>query len=203
MEDARSDDGRLAEHNVEVTYETEEQARAAADAAREAGVDAAVSVGEPEDERAVLRAEMRDELESAVVGPGNVGPFTKSMSRGIALWVPMGSVAGLALGLVLAVLFWRTATGFVWTGIIGVVGGATFGFVVGGGFKPRADREGEELDAEAGVTVGVHASEASDAERAEEVLRGRDPKRVDRVDRSGHPLGPSSEDKTRPVGGDD
>ena len=73
--------------NLEATFENERQARQAADAARRAGL--RVSVNTERDIRAAVRSEMRDEVESMVAGPGNVGPFTKSMTKGVVVAVPV------------------------------------------------------------------------------------------------------------------
>jgi hypothetical protein len=199
--------GPAREHNVEAVFTTEERARAAADALQqefpgEVTRDATV------DRRAALRAEMRDEVEAAVVGPGNVGPFTKSMTRGIALWVPVATVIGAAVGVGLAMLPWaaglstvaRVVTGLV----IGAVAGATAGFVIGGGFRPRREEEGEELAGERGWIVGLHTDDLQVAERAERRLREAGAERVDRADARGYPVAIRSRDRdeTRPVRGE-
>src|SRR5215211_7744857 len=56
-------------------YESEETARAAAEAARAAGAPPeAIRVGEPLDRIASVQGEMRAEMDHTVAGPGNVGP---------------------------------------------------------------------------------------------------------------------------------
>jgi hypothetical protein len=76
-----------------------------------------------------------------MVGAGNVGPFTKGMSRGIAVWVPSGIVVGALAGLLIGALFISDA--IILGVIIGAVAGATFGFVAGGFVGPRRRGEGD------------------------------------------------------------
>lgn len=88
-----------------------------------------------------LRQEQRDEVESTMVGAGNVGPFTKGMNRGMAVWVPLSTVVGAVLGLIVAPFLLPES--ILWMVIIGAVTGATFGFVVGGFLGPRRRGEGD------------------------------------------------------------
>lgn len=198
---------RRHQHHVEATFSTEGAARAAADTLR-SEFDGEVTRGSALDERAVLRAEMRDEVEATVVGPGNVGPFTKGMTRGIALWVPVATLVGAVIGVLLALLPWASGMSLVWrilTGlVIGGVAGATAGFVIGGGFRPRQEDEGAELAGERGPIVGFHTDHLGTAERAERRLREVGAERVDRADAAGYPVASHGRDRnaTRPVRGD-
>ncbi len=194
------------EQHVEATFEDEAQAREAADrAAGEVGSDASVTIDEPQDRRAALRAEMRDEVESSVVGPGPIGPFTKSMTKGIVVAVPAGAAIGAVIGLLLGLIPWRLGLSLglrlVLGAAIGLAAGATVGFVIGGFVKSRVDREGDQLDSERGVTVGVHTKRSTTADRAEAVMDDEGAQRVERMGRGGRPQGPSSEEKQRPVRG--
>jgi hypothetical protein len=189
--------------NVEATFPSEHQAREAADAARQAGL--RVTVDSAEDRQAALRSEMRDELESVVAGAGNVGPFTKSMTKGLVVAVPFGLVVGALLGLLVGLipLFGLDTSVRMWIGVgIGAAAGATTGFVVGGFLKSRLDREGEALEAERGVTVGIHADGEEEARRARQLLERKGARRVGVTDQSGAPVGPTSEDRARPVRGE-
>jgi hypothetical protein len=198
---------RSHEHNVEAIFSSEEAARAAA-TTMEREFDGEVTRDTVLDHRAALRAEMRDEVEATVVGPGNVGPFTKGMTRGIALWVPVCTVAGAVLGVVLALLPWASGMSTVWRIVagllIGAAAGATTGFVVGGGFRPRQEEEGAEFASERGWVVGLHTDDLATAERAERGLREQGAERVDRADAAGYPVAIRSRerDTTRPVRGD-
>ena len=194
----------LRKHNVEATFTDRATAeRAARKARRDLRVD--VSLDGSQDNRAVLRAEMRDEMSAVVAGPGSVGPFTKSMSRGIATWVPIGTVVGAALGAAVGLIPWPglDLLGRVLAGVaIGGGAGATVGFVAGGGFRPRTEREGSEMAAERGVVVGVHTDDEEEAARAEALLAGEGPERLDRVDEHGYPVGPAAEELRRPIRGE-
>jgi hypothetical protein len=195
------------QHNVEAIFSSEEAARAAA-RTLEREFEGVVTRDSEMDQRAALRAEMRDEVEATVVGPGNIGPFTKGMTRGIALWVPVCTVAGAVLGVVLALLPWASGMSMVWRIVagllIGAAAGATAGFVIGGGFRPRQEEEGAEFASERGWVVGLHTDDLETAERAERRLREQGADRVDRADASGYPVAIRSRerDSTRPMRGD-
>jgi hypothetical protein len=88
-----------------------------------------------------LRQEQRDEVESTMVGAGNVGPFTKGMSRGMSIWIPVSTIVGALLGLALVPLVMED--GVILMMIIGAVAGATFGFVAGGFVGSRRRGEGD------------------------------------------------------------
>lgn len=188
---------------VRATYRSHAEAERAAEGARKRGF--RPSLDSETDERAVLRAEMRDEVESTVAGPGNVGPFTKSMTRGILAWVPMGALVGAALGVLLALAPWGGGLSLGLRLVLGVAiggfAGATAGFVAGGFARSRRDREGQVLDAEAGSIVSVRTESPDEARRARELLEAGDPMRIDEA-ADGAPVGPSSERKTKPVSGD-
>jgi hypothetical protein len=198
---------RAHQHNVEATFSNERDARAAAETLRRE-FDGNVTRDSALDERAALRAEMRDEVEATVVGPGNVGPFTKGMTRGIALWVPVGTLAGAVIGLALALLPWASGMSTVWRIVaglvIGGVAGATAGFVIGGGFRPRKEGEGAELASEDRPVVGFHTDDLATAERVERRLAEVGAERVGRADEAGYPVAIHSRerDETRPVRGD-
>lgn len=149
---------------------------------------------------------MRDEVESTVVGPGNVGPFTKSMTKGIVAGVPTAAVIGAILGALIGLLPWGFGLNTVVRVVLGVAiggfAGATVGFMLGGFVKSRMDREGEgRLDAEAGSIVSVRAASPGEAERVRAFLETGDPVRIDES-AHGAPVGPSSEEKAKPVSGD-
>ena len=119
-----------------------------------------------------------------MVGAGNVGPFTKGMSRGLALWVPLGTVVGVLIGLALAPLVMED--GVVWMAIIGAVAGATFGFSVGGFVGSRRRGEG---DARHDDPSAVRRQTSPDPDRVEELKRHG----------GGEPEAPSSEGARRLV----
>ena len=188
---------------IHVTYPDRDSAERAAARARDEGL--RVRVGDTADERAVLRAEMRDEVESTTAGAGNVGPFTKSMTKGIVRWVPIAAAIGAVFGALAGLIPWgfemSTLSRVILGAVIGAVAGATAGFVAGGSFEP-SKRDEPELDAERGVTVAVEVATEEDAERARRILEQGETLRVDETDEGGAPVRPSSEDATRPLRGD-
>ena len=186
------------------TYGGSREAGRALEAARRAGFDA--RPGGPVDRRGAIRGEMADELESTVAGPGNVGPFTKSMSKGLVRWVPLGGVMGAAGGLLLGLLPWPGGLDLglrlVLGAVIGAFAGATAGFTAGGFVRPERRREDRRpLQAEAGSTVAISVPSAAEAGRARRVLQGADPLRIDETDARGFPVGASDPERTRPVRG--
>ena len=189
---------------LRATYRSRAQAKRAAEDVRKRGY--RPSLDSPADERAVLRAEMRDEVESAVVGPGNVGPFTKSMTKGIVAGVPVAAVLGAILGGLIGLIPWGFGLSTILRVILGIgiggFAGAVVGFMLGGFVKSRMDREGEgRLDAETGSIVSVQATTPEEAERVREFLEAGDPIRIDET-AHGVPVGPSSEEKAKPVSGE-
>lgn len=89
-------------YNVEAVFADPATAKSASGAV---GSETGASVTiQGEDATAAVRAEMRDELEATVVGAGNVGPFTKGMTRGLAKWVPIATLIGAAVGALIALI---------------------------------------------------------------------------------------------------
>jgi len=138
-------------------FPSEHAAEQAAAAARRAGADPhTIRIGGASDHVTSLQAEMQDELEKSLVGPGNVGPFTKEMTKAM---VP-GSVIGAIIGAVIALPFAAIEFGgaalwarLVIVAVVGAAVGAVVGFQLGGMFG--AKRPEEPLGAERGVTVAV------------------------------------------------
>jgi hypothetical protein len=192
------------ERTLRATYRSREQAERAATGIRRQGFEP--SIDEPADERAVLRAEMRDEVESAVVGPGSVGPFTKSMTKGIVGGVPVAALIGVILGGLIALIPWGFGLSTVLRVVLGIgiggFAGAVVGFMLGGFVKSRMEKEGEgRLDAEAGSIVSIRTTTQDEARRVREFLEAGDPMRIDET-AHGVPIGPSSEEKAKPVSGE-
>lgn len=166
-------------------FATEEEARAAARAVEDAG--ARTEIGSSVGEVASLEAEMQQEMDDTIAGPGNVGPFTKEMSKGIALGVTGWALVCTVLALPLAfVPFGEVpfSARLVVAAALGAVTGATIGFVFGGGKGAEGPRE--TLAAERGVTLVVEADEAT-LERVASTLAARRPIRLDRFGADGAP----------------
>src|SRR5688572_24305328 len=95
-------------HEIVGVFRTPEAARAAADAAaRCSSTGAAPRVGQPGDDVASLKAEMREEMQHTTAGAGNVGPFTKEMTKGLSTGTIIGAVAGAVLALPLGFIEWE------------------------------------------------------------------------------------------------
>ncbi len=89
-----------------------------------------------------LRQEQRDEVESTMVGAGNVGPFTKGMNRGMSAWIPASTIVGALLGLIVGALLGGGGWLLV-AMVVGAFAGATFGFSAGGFVGSRRRGEGD------------------------------------------------------------
>ena len=155
--------------------------RAAREAQRAAGISQEqVAIDAEADERFALRAEMREEVDHTVAGPGPVGPYTKEMTKGLVrshvLWVPIGIVVGLLLAFI---PIGGTSLGFrllLW-GIVGGIAAAVVALAIGGGLSAKGPSE--PMAAERGVTVGIMVNSGEEARRAAEVLSQHDPIRLD------------------------
>jgi len=205
---AAVNDGRMFDtpFNVVAGFRTRQQAERAARRLSTAGLSrASVEVKPVPDaggpiETAELRAEMQDELNA------NWGVATGRQARGALVGTTAFAVAGLAVGAVVGLVanlglrLEMSVAGTMLIGaIVGLIGGATVGFVAGGGVAPRAgaDRAGTLDDprplAERDVLLAVHAAEPETAERAARILRDDlHADRVDLVDAAGTPLPPQS-----------
>jgi len=155
---------RLEERIIAV-YPSSDVARAAAREAVDAGArPEQVRVAEPLDRVVSVQAEMHDEMQKTIMGPGNVGPFTKEMTKGMTLGVAISGVIGALMALPFATIgfggwpLWLRALVLI---CVGAIIGATVGWVIGGGFGAR--RPDAPLAAEEGVTVTAPALESVQA----------------------------------------
>jgi hypothetical protein len=163
-------------------YETLEQAYEAADRARQAGAPEAF-VDDPADKVAALRAEMRAELEGAVITPTAALALPKESMKGVGVLAPIGMVVGALLALPLAWIDWGVpfSTGLVIVVVCGAAMGATVAFLVGAGTALRGRFEANAADR--GVTVRVPV----DTPAIEHALDHGGVIRLDRVDADGNP----------------
>jgi len=171
---------------VIAVYRDEAQARRAAQALQQSGVAGDVRIGERADEQQALRSEMQDEMEHTLVGPGNVGPFTKEMTKGAASGTAVAAVFGAVAALPFGFLGFGPALWqrFLIAAVVGAVAGATIGFVAGGGLS-AVEPAARPLSAEQGVTVAVQVPRGDETERAARLLAAVGPMRLDVTDEDG------------------
>lgn len=179
----------FSEHNVLATFATMPEAASAVDALERSGVDGtAISLlGRPVEEAA-------EETDTSDRDAAIANRVTKRTAAGAAAGTAAGGLTGFLVGLA---AFAIPGVGpVIGTGVwaataAGAVAGGAVGGVVGG-VSSVDMTEAWELTQEGvrsgRVVVGVHADDAETIEGAAETLRGRDPERVDRFDRSGRRL---------------
>jgi hypothetical protein len=166
-------------------YDSETDARSAVRTLEHSGIAVAqVRIGDDRDRLSSVKGEMRGEVARTVAGPGNVGPFTKEMSRGSLIGLVIGGMIGAVLGLPLAFVglgeLSTAASASLAIGA-GIVVGATAGWVFFGAFA--AKRPDEPLAAETGTTVALPLSD-----QAKDVLVATNARRIDVVDPGGRPV---------------
>jgi hypothetical protein len=168
-------------------YETDDEARRIARRLADGGVvESEIRVDEPLDHVVSVTGEMREEMDRTIAGPGNVGPFTPKMRKGMSVGTAVGAGVGLLCALPFAAIGfggWPLWLRLIIVAIVGVSAGATVGWVVGGGFG--SERPEEELAAEHGVTLSVPATKQTEA-----LLSDTGALRIDLVDEVGNPVRP-------------
>jgi hypothetical protein len=166
-------------------YRTGEQARRAAERALRAGADPAdIRIDENLDHVVSIDSEMREEMDHTIAGPGNVGPFTKEMTKGMLVGILVATPLGALAALPFAAIEFGDMTlpsRLLIVAVVGALVGATVGWVVGGAFAAR--RGDEPLAAERGITVSV-----PDLPGVEEALTHTEPIRLDVVAEDGRPV---------------
>src|ERR671915_2352981 len=122
----------LATHNVVAAFLEDSQVERALRSLESRDIPrSAIFVDDPDDEAALSKFEMREEVERSWAGPG-VSMGTEHMLKGALLWTILGGVAGLIVGLLIGALFFDGVLGVLVTGVAGAFAGATPGFVAGG-----------------------------------------------------------------------
>lgn len=183
---------RPHERRIVAAFDEEAKADEAARAAQQvAGGEAAdVAVGERRDEVASLQGEMREEMDNTIAGAGNVGPFTKEMTKGltfgVALATPLGAVLALPLAFLPILGDLHVLVRIAIVVAVGAFAGATLGFVLGGGMAQQAEEHGKKLGAERGPVVGVDVDDA-DAQAVARAMKEAGAVRVDEVGPGGEP----------------
>jgi uncharacterized membrane protein len=141
---------------------------------------------------------MFDEVEQSVMGPGNVGPFTKEMSKAMVPATIIGAIVGAVIALPFAAIgffdldLWARLLILV---VVGAAVGATFGFQLGGMYG--AKRPEEPLGAERGVTIAIDDAPPP----AIDALQAMHPIRLDLVEEHGRPTGTVTTDEQDAPGG--
>jgi hypothetical protein len=149
-----------------------------------------IGMDRPEDEVAAIHAEMREEVEHTVIGPGPVGPFTKEMTKGLAKAVPIGVVVGMAIALPFAFIPVSGVSFLVRLLValgVGAAAGGTAGLVIGGGLGAKGPAE--PVAADRGVTVRIPCRSRDEAKALADRLERLDPIRVDLMTAFGQPSG--------------
>ena len=203
---AAVDDSRMFDspYNVIAGFRTQVEAQDAARRLASAGlpgatVEIAPAASGGRVETAELRADMQRELSGSWGGAS--GRQAKGAVVGSGLFAAVGLVLGAVVGLIVGLGPWDAPiAGTILLGaIIGAVAGWVVGLIGGGGLAPRvATGDQSEFDdpkplGERDVLLAVHATEASTAERAAEMLKGDlHADRVDLVDAAGTPLPPQA-----------
>lgn len=191
--------------NLVATFAEPSDAEAAARLVEREVDDARISVDAPGDERDSLRGEMGDEVRAATMGPGSVGPFTKSQTRGVLRGVVVAVPVGMALGAIGGLLFTPGDVSLGARVLIGLAAGAFAGGTLGllwGALQPRFEGEGAELAAERGVVLGVHDLSLEHARTLSERLADLGPERIDVSDGRGGLVASWSAEDERPLRGE-
>ncbi|MGH2794060.1 MAG: hypothetical protein ACRDKG_07115 [Actinomycetota bacterium] len=153
-------------------YEDPEVAHTAEKRARNASAGAVVHPPTKADEVASLRSEMREEVRHTIMGPGNIGPFTKEMTKGLAKTIPAATIAGAVLLIPFAfipVADYSLALRLVVAIAVGAAAGAVAGFVIGGGAQ-TSEKEPGTMAAERGTLVVADLEEPESAARVAEAM---------------------------------
>jgi len=196
----------MVEKRVVGVYEDDAAAQRAIEAAERAGASSVVRGGRA-DHVASLQDEMREEMEHTFVGPGNVGPFTKEMSKGASRWTPVWTVGFMVLAVPVALIpfgGFSFLTRLAIVEAVALAGGATVGFmwglIVGDGKKgvDGIDLRERDLAAERGIVVGATVDER-EADRVADAMAALQPIRLDISGMEGQPLSTiATEEDPRP-----
>jgi hypothetical protein len=156
-----------------VDFDDRAEADLAVERLRQAGVsDTQIVVGDRGDPRVERVATTRPADQDT---PHQTGVAVKggAMAWGSLWWMVVGGVAGVVLGVLLALVpvggldFWERAGLYA---VIGLLGGSGAGFVFGGGQEPWA-REGGR-PGQRGLSVAVRLQEPGEGRRVEDLLVG-------------------------------
>jgi hypothetical protein len=135
-----------------------------------------------------MKAEMREEADNTIVGPGSIGPFTREMSRGIvrqvAVWTLALAVLAAPVGLI-GFIDLPVVTRVVIAAAVGAVAGSVIGFMLGGGLGAKDGYD--PLATERGITLSITTPDTLAAEVVRIVCDAQ-PLRLDLGSLEGSPL---------------
>ena len=178
----------LATHNVVAAFLEDSQVERALRSLESRDIPrSAIFVDDPDDEAALSKFEMREEVERSWAGPG-VSMGTEHMMKGASLWTVIGGVVGLLLGVAIGALFFGGMLGVLATAAAGAFAGATAGFVAGGFSKPRPVERAHTRAQRRRRTIGVHSDDQDAVGLAGTLLAEGGADRIERMDSEGNPL---------------
>lgn len=144
-----------------------------------------IRIGEELDERAAMRGEMRQELESSFVSAQGAFAYPKEAWKGGALMTLLCAAACAVLLMLLAPFVLTDLSlglRLVILGGIGLVAGSTIGIIVGPGFSAKGPNE--SMATERGITVSLPLTDNG----LGNVFRNAGAIRVDEVTTQGEPV---------------
>jgi len=161
------------------TYPSERAARRAVRALEAAGIDPSeIRVDAPQDDRDELQAEQHDEVRSSEIAPGvpGAGVAMKAALGGSIVGIPIGAILGMVIGFAaFRTRFLAVITCMIAFGVAGWVA-----MVLWAVYSAASEKqEATENELRAQVIVGVHTDDKAEIERAQMILRGTDPHRMD------------------------
>jgi hypothetical protein len=162
------------------TYSTGQAARDAVRVLQDAGVPTTdIYMNASEDDRDVAEADMHDEVNEAVFGPGAI-VATRATKRaavgGSVIGIIIGGTIGLIVGIVFLRQHWFTIiASLIAFGAAGWVAFALWSMYAAG----MEEQEAEEIQTEHQIVVGVHTENNDELARAEQALRRTEPRRLD------------------------
>jgi hypothetical protein len=181
-EDLRGEALGFAPYNVMAVFRTLPSAEQAVRRLRDMGL--------PNDQISLRSRTQTDDPPAAKVEPAVEVPMRRRdsqvagrVARRVVVLSLIVAVAAALVGLLIAVLAGFSALVLVLTVVVAAVAGAVVGAVWGGEIGSMREARKEE-----GVVVGAHVDDREAAARAETVLRGLNPVRIDLHDAQGRPI---------------
>jgi len=144
-----------------------------------AGIDPSeIRIDAPQDDRDELKAEQHDEVSFREVAPGvpGTGVTLRAALGGSVVGIPVGAILGLVIGFIA----FRTHFLGVIACMIGFGAAGWVAMVLWAVYSAASEKqEATENELDTQVVVGVHTNDKAEIERAQMILRGTDPHRLD------------------------